>query len=160
MKTEALKQHHWLQQLVGEWICESECVTEPGKPPEKFVGSENVRMLGSLWLLCEGYGEMPGGGTATTMMTLGYDALQQRFVGTWVGSMMTHLWIYDGSLDAGENVLTLNTEGPCCASEGKLVRQRDVIELKDADQRLLTSYLLEEDGKWLPFMTAHYRRKK
>lgn len=25
---------------------------------------------------------------------------------------MNYLWIYDGSLDAAEKVLTLNTEGP------------------------------------------------
>jgi hypothetical protein len=158
MKIEPRKQHEWLQQWVGEWTYESECVTEPGKPPEKFNGSESVRSLGGLWLLCEACGEMPDGEAATMLMTLGYDSRQQRFVGTWVASMMTHLWIYDGSLDAQEKVLTLNTEGPCCASEGKLVKQRDVIEVISPHQRTLTSYLLDENGEWQTFMTSHYRR--
>lgn len=160
MKTEPLKQHEWLQQLLGEWSYESECVMEPGKPPETFKGSESVRTLGGLWVLCEGCGEMPGGGTATMLMTLGYDPLRQRFIGTWVGSMMNHLWVYDGSLDAEEKVLTLNAEGPSCAGDGKLIKYRDVIELKGSDQRLLTSHMLGEDGEWQSFMTAHYRRKK
>jgi hypothetical protein len=160
MKIEPLKQHEWLQQLLGEWTYESECVMEPGKPPETFNGSESVRGLGGLWVLCEGHGEMPGGGTPSMLMTLGYDPRQQRFVGTWVGSMMTHLWVYDGSLDAEEKVLTLNAEGPSCAGDGKLIKYRDVIELKGGDQRVLTSHMLDEDGEWRSFMTAHYRRKK
>ncbi len=48
MNTEPQKEHEWLQQLLGEWTYESECMTEPGKPPEKFQGSEHVRALGDL----------------------------------------------------------------------------------------------------------------
>lgn len=47
----------------------------------------------------------------TTIMTIGYDPHRQRFVGTFVASMMTHLWMYEGALDDGERVLTLETEG-------------------------------------------------
>ena len=61
---------------------------------------------------------MPGGGPATTLMTLGYDPEKKRFVGTWIGSMMTHLWIYDGALDAAGKVLTLDAEGPSFAGDG------------------------------------------
>jgi hypothetical protein len=42
MKTEPQKEHEWLQRLVGEWTYESDCSMEPGKPPEKFEGSESV----------------------------------------------------------------------------------------------------------------------
>jgi hypothetical protein len=160
MTTEVQKEHEWLQQWVGEWAYECECVMKPGKPPETFKGSESVRTLGGFWVLCDGRGEMPGGGMAAMLMTLGYDSRQQRFVGSWAGSMMGHLWVYDGSLDAQKNVLTLNTEGPCCASDGKLVKQRDIIEVKNADRRLLNSYLLGEDGEWQLFMTTHYQRIK
>lgn len=55
--------------------------------------TESVRSLGGLWILAEGQSEMPGGGAATTMMTLGYDAQKQRYVGTWIGSMRTCLWV-------------------------------------------------------------------
>lgn len=159
MNTEPEKEHHWLDQLVGEWTYESKVACEPGKPEESFKGTETVRSLGGLWIVCEGRGEMPGGGTATTMMTLGYDPARGRYVGTWVGSMMTWLWLYDGSMDAEQKVLTLESEGPGF-TEGKLAKYRDVIELKDSDHRLLTSHVLGDDGTWNCFMTAHYRRKK
>ncbi len=158
MTTEPQKEHEWLQQLVGAWACESECVMEPGKAPQKFKGSETVRSLGGLWVLLEGRGEMPGGGMATMLMTLGYDPRTKRYVGTWVGSMMTHLWLYDGSLDPEGRVLTLNAEGPSCADEGKITKYQDVIEIKSRDHRVLTSRMLGDDGDWHQFMTAHYRR--
>ena len=154
------KQHQWLQQLVGEWVSEADATMEPGKPPEKFNGTESVRSLGGLWTLAEGQCEMPGGGTGTTMMTLGYDPQNKRYVGTFIGSMMTHLWVYDGALDSAERVLTLAAEGPSMAAEGKMGKYRDVIEFKSDDHRVLTSHMLGDDGTWHEFMTASYRRKK
>jgi len=160
MKTEPQKEHQWLQKLVGEWTYETEATMEPGKPPERFKGTERVRSLGGLWILAEGQEEMPGGGVETMMMTLGYDPQQQRHVGTWIGSRMTHLWVCDGELDAAEGVLTLNSEGPGMAVEGQMAKYKDVIELKSDDHRLLTAHVLNDDGTWHHFMTTTYRRKQ
>ena len=160
MKAEPQPEHRWLQQLVGEWTSEGEANMGPGKPPEKFTSTETVRSLGGLWVLGESQGEMPGGGTATMQITLGYDPLKKRFVGTWIGSMMTYLWVYEGSLDATRKILTLNAEGPSMGDEGKLVKYRDVIEIKSDDHRVLTSHMLGDDGAWRQFMVAHYRRSK
>ena len=160
MKTEPQKEHQWLQRFIGEWTFEGEAMMEPGQPPAKFTGTESVRSLGDLWFLAEGQGEMPGGGAATTLLTLGYDSQKQRYVGTWIGSMMTHLWVCEGELDADERVLTLNAEGPSMASEGKMTQYKDVIEFKSDDHRVLTSHMLSDDGNWQQFMTANYRRKK
>jgi Protein of unknown function (DUF1579) len=160
MKSQPQKQHEWLQKLVGEWTYEADCTMGPDQPPEKFKGSESVRSLGGVWVLCEGRGEMPDGGMATTLMTLGYDPQKKRYVGTWIGSMMTHLWVYDGALDAAEKVLTLDTEGPDFAAKGKMAQYKDVIEFKNDDHRLLASHMLGDDGQWHGFMTANYLRKK
>ena len=155
---EPQKEHQWLQKLVGEWTFESECVMGPDQPPMKSSGSESVRSLGGLWTLGEGQGEMPGGGIGTTLMTLGYDPARKRFVGTFIGSMMTHLWVYDGALDPDGKVLTLDAEGPSFTGDGKLVKYQDIIEFKSDDHRVLSSQMLGDDGKWLRFMTANYRR--
>jgi hypothetical protein len=94
------------------------------------------------------------------MMTLGYDPQRKRYVGTWIGSMMTPLWVYDGALDAAERVLALQTEGPSMAAEGRMAKYKDVIEFKSDDERVLTSHIQGDDGQWHGFMTANYRRKK
>jgi hypothetical protein len=159
MNAEPQKEHQWLQKLVGEWTYEAECNMGPDQAPHKSKGSETVRTLGGLWVVCEGQCEMPGVGSGTTMMTLGYDPQKKRYVGTWIGSMMTHLWSYDGELDAAGKVLTLNAEGPDMCTEGKIGKYRDMIELKSDGQRVLTSHMLGDDGKWHQFMTATYRRK-
>ncbi|HYD83974.1 MAG TPA: DUF1579 domain-containing protein, partial [Opitutus sp.] len=153
-------EHAWLQKLVGNWSFESECMGEPGQPTEKQRGTETVKALGGLWIVGEGQGGMPGGGTANMMITLGFDPQRNRFVGTWVGSMMTHLWVYEGELDAAKRVLTLNAEGPSFADPAKRAKYQDIIEIKSDDHRTLSSRTLGEDGKWTHFMTAHYRRTK
>jgi hypothetical protein len=159
MKTEPQKEHQWLQRLVGEWTLEGEAM-EPGQPPAKYTGTESVRSLGGLWILAEGQGEIPGVGAATWIMTLGYDPQKKRYVGTWIGSMMTHLWVYNGELDPDGRVLTLDAEGPNMTAEGKMTKFKDVIEFKSDDHRMLTSHMLGDDGKWQQLMTATYRRKK
>ena len=66
------REHQWLQRMVGEWTCEATASMGPDKPAETCRGTESVRTLGGLWILAVGQGEMPGGGTATTQMALGY----------------------------------------------------------------------------------------
>jgi hypothetical protein len=160
MQAEPQPEHRWLEKLVGEWTYETEAAMGPDKPPEKFKGFEVVRSLGGVWVICEGRGDMPGGGTGLTIMTLGYDPAKKRFVGTFIGSMMTNLWVYDGGLDAAGKKLTLDAEGPSFAGDGKTALYKDAIEFKSDDERVLTSHMLGDDGNWHGFMTATYRRKK
>ncbi|HZN64811.1 MAG TPA: DUF1579 domain-containing protein [Tepidisphaeraceae bacterium] len=161
MKVEPQKEHRWLQKFVGDWVMEDAKAEGPGgdKPHPKWV--ETVRSLHGVWVVAEGRGEMPdGGGPATTMMTLGFDPRVGHFVGTWLGSMMTHLWVYSGTLDPSGRVLSLDAEGPDFADLAKPNRKyKDVHEFRGDDHRVLTSHLLGDDGKWTQFMTAHYRRK-
>lgn len=160
MHVEPQKEHEWLQQLIGEWEYEHETAMGPDQPPTKFRGVDRVRSLGDVWVLCEGEGEMPGGGVGRTLMTLGYDPAKKRFVGTFIGSMMTNLWIYDGALDAAGKTLTLDTEGPSFIDATKMAKYQDIIEFQSADHRLLYAQTQGDDGQWRRFMTAHYHRKK
>jgi hypothetical protein len=160
VQAEPQKEHQWLQQLVGEWTSEAECSMGPGQPSTKSYGTERVRMVGGLWMVGEGQGEMPGGGTATMIMTLGYDPQKKRYLGTWIGSMMTHMWHYDGEMDASDRILTLSAEGPSMAGDGTMAKYQDIIEIKSKDHRTLSSRVLGPDGTWNHFMTAHYRRRK
>ncbi len=159
MQATPQKEHQWLDALVGEWISEIECVMEPGKPAEISHGTERVRSLGGLWIVAEGQGDMPGVGPATSLLTLGYDPQRKRYVGSFIASMMTHQWLYDGGLDAAGR-LALDTEGPGMAGDGSTAKYRDVMEVVDRDHRTLTSHMLGDGGQWQVFMTARYRRTK
>jgi hypothetical protein len=157
MKADVAKEHLWLSKFVGDWTMEAECLMGPDQPPVKTTGVQATRMLGNLWMIAEGEGECPDGSTAQSIITLGYDPQKQRFVGTFIASMMTHLWPYEGKLDG--NVLTLDSEGPSFTGEGPMVKYQDIIEHVDDDHWILRSRMPGEDGQWIQFMTAHYRRK-
>jgi hypothetical protein len=159
MQAEPQAEHRWLERLVGDWKFEAEAI-EPGKPPQRATGSESVRTLNGLWYVAEGQGEMPGGGPATTLMTLGYDPAKGRYVGTWIGSMMTHMWVYDGVMSDDGTALELHARGPDFENPGQLASYKDVIEFRSDDHRLLSSWTQDARGEWHRFMTAEYRRLK
>jgi hypothetical protein len=151
-------EHDWLQQLVGEWTYETEMSSGADQSAEKASGTETVRSLNGLWVIAEAAGEMPGCGKVTMLITLGYDPRKQRYIGTWVGSMMPNLWLYDGELDA-DQTLTLISEGPSMMDDQKMAQYKDAIAFQSPDQRTMTSSVLGEDGQWHPFMMVTYRRK-
>lgn len=165
MFAEPQQKHQWLQKLVGEWTYEGECPMGPDQSPSRYQGTERVLSIGGMWVLGEGEGEMPGGGTARMLITLGYDPNRKRYVGTWVGSMMAYLWVYEGELDASGKVLTLNSVGPLFGSDGtpdwsRMIQYKDVIEFHDDDHRTFSGHMLGEDGQWVQIMSSEYRRVK
>ena len=151
-------EHEWLLQLVGDWEFETECKMGPVQPPMKSTGKQTTRALGSLWMLGEMENVGPDGQPMRSVITLGFDPAKQRFVGTFVASCMTHLWPYDGQLDAARKTLTLDSEGPSLSDDGTMAKYEDIIEIIDKDQYLLLSKFQNADGSWTQFMSGKYTR--
>lgn len=151
-------QHGWLLRLLGDWTYEIEAQGPPGQPAMRARGVERVRALGGFWVIGESEGEMPGGVQARMVVTIGYDPRARRFRGSWVGSMMPQMFVYDGALDAACRTLTLDSEGPAMTGEGD-ARYRDVVELRDDDTRVVTSEMQGADGGWTRIMTATFKRR-
>jgi hypothetical protein len=158
MQAKPEKEHEWLKQLLGDWTMTGEAEMGPDQPACKTTATETVCSLGELWIVAEAEGEMPGGGMADMRMTLGYDPAKKAFVGNWVGSMMTTMFVYEGKLDTSGKVLALDTEGPSFTGDGTTARYQDVITIKSPDERTLHSQVLQPDGSWKRFMLATYRR--
>jgi hypothetical protein len=142
------KEHEWLHQLVGEWTWES----------EGHHGTETVRSLGGIWIVAEGHGNAADGTASTSVMTLGYSAEKNKYVGTFIASMMTDFWLYEGFIDRDSNALVLDTEGPSVADPSRRARYKDTIRIIDKDNRVMSSSYQGESGAWLEFMTLRYRR--
>lgn len=158
MFAEPQAEHNWLQTLVGRWTFDSDCIMGPDQEPSKSEGSVMVRTLGGLWVIADCEGSGPDGSPWNSILTLGYDPAAQRYLGTFIGSMMTHLWLYSGSVDASGKRLVLDTEGPSF-NGGGMVKYQDIVEIVSDDHWILSSQLLGDDGKWQVFMTAHHRRQ-
>ncbi|ANL20978.1 MULTISPECIES: DUF1579 domain-containing protein [Rhizobium] len=149
---EVLKEHSFLERLVGDWSVSA---------PEMSDGNdwaETVRSLHGIWFVAEGTGHMPDGKPATTILTLGYNAEKNKYVGSWIGSMMDYMWVYEGEVDASGNVLDLYTTGPDFSGDG-FADYRECITFVDDNHRTFTSSARQEDGSWKQFMEAHYIRK-
>jgi len=56
-------------------------------------------------------------------------------VGAWVGLILTHLWVYNGALDAAGSMLTLDPRGPAWPGTG---RRRITCELWDNESAVGT----------------------
>lgn len=154
MKATITSEHDWLRRLVGDWRFEM-----PEPDGAGLSGTESVRLLGDAWLLAEGRGQMPDYGPTQTLLTLGYDPEQRAFVGSWIGSMMNHLWIYrGGTLDADRRLLTLPSEGPAFDGSGRIAQYRDEIEIVGDGERLLHGNVQDAEGRWTRFMTTRYVR--
>lgn len=155
---EPVKEHKWLEQLTGEWESETECFM-PGAEGVKGKLTESAKMMGGFWLITNGTGEVMKM-KMTTLLTLGYDAEKKKYVGTWVDSMTSTLWNYEGTVDESGKKLTLETEGPCPLKGGKTGKFREVVEILDKDHKVFTSSMQGDDGKWVLGMKMTSTRKK
>ncbi len=139
------EQHEWLKQLAGEWESESEIYMEPGKPPIKSKGTETARMIGGFWLQGENKGTIMDQ-PMTGILTVGFDPETKQYVGTWVDSMTSHLWKYEGKVDETGKTLTLATRGPCPKKPG------NAIELQGSDrvegQGSQGVHVIDAGGRW------------
>ena len=153
MHTEPQQEHRWLERLVGDWALAMTGSCGPEEPEAQFTGADHVRSLGGMWVVCEGTM-----GDAHTLMTLGYDPARQCYVGSFLGTMMAHLWVYEGRLDASGQALELFADGPDFRTPGTVAKYRDTIAFQGDDLRTLSSHVLGDDGEWHHFMTATYRR--
>lgn len=149
-------EHGWLHRLLGTWRYEMEA-TGPDGTMLRGEGRETVRSLGGFWVIGEAEGTMPGCGPGRWVITLGWNPAARRFLGSWVGSMMAHMFVYDGALSEDGRSLTLENEGPSFTGEGT-ARYRDVVTLEGDDLRLMHSEVQGADGGWTRFVTMRFRR--
>jgi hypothetical protein len=150
------QEHEWLEQLVGQWTIEQKC-TMPDGTASVSGGQMTCRSVGGLWLIAESSGPSAESDPWHCIMTLGYDPAQNCYVGTFIGSMMTHLWPYRGTRDAASPRLTLDSEGPKFDGTGT-TKYRDTLEIISPDKWLFYGEVLRDDGTWFRMMDGEHRR--
>lgn len=146
-------EHFALERMVGTWDVKSS-VTGPDAN-----WTETCHSLDGMWYVAEGEGDVPGG-TARTVLTVGYDPDKRKYVGTWIGSMVSMLWVYEGEFSGDGNTLSLYTTGPDCEIDGRIAEYREQIIFQDNDHRLFTSATKQPDGSWKTFQDLEYTRKR
>ena len=158
MGTKPIREHEWLNKLVGDWRTETEMWMAPGQPPMKSSGTEKVRNSGGLWAVAEGRTEMPNGTPVEYVAALGYDVSFKEYRGCWFGSMSSHLWKQAGELSDDGRTMTLSCVGPNMYRDGETANYRDVIEIIDENHRTMASYGEDENGQMQQHMRVTYTR--
>lgn len=150
-------EHEVLKGQVGTWDATVEAWMAPGQPPSLSKGVETNTLLGGLWLVTDfksQFMSQPFEGHGVT----GYDPGKKKYVGTWIDSMSQGLSLSESAYDAATKTMTGWMEGPDMS--GKMMKMREVAELKDPDTRVFTMYMTGADGKEVPSMRITYKRRK
>ena len=157
MQPQPTSEHEFFNDMLGQWTMEHVCDMGPDQPSSTSHGTMTAKTLGGLWIIIDCEGDVPEGGKWESQFTLGYDPQEKRFLGTFVASMMTHLWLYSGQLDASRRRLVLDAHGPKFDGTG-MANYQDIFEVVDHDHWILRSQIQNEDGTWTPFLEGHHRR--
>ena len=89
--------HKVLASMVGSWITKIKSWTEPDKPPMESTGtSEQKMVLGGRFLQQDFTGEMMGS-PFTGIGVTGYDNHTKKYVSTWIDSMSTGIYFFEGT---------------------------------------------------------------
>ena len=112
--------------------------------------TETIEPLGELWVVTRAEG--PGGeAPVRSMTTFGYDPALGKFVGSYVDTIQTRMWTYEGFLDESGTVLTFETEGPSMADPEGTTLYRDQYILEGADTKRIVTSAQDENGAWVQF---------
>lgn len=152
------RDQRWLKQLVGEWDTQWKMYLQPEQPPLEATGTDSVRALGGNWIIAEAEStvmDAPFSG----ILSLGYDAQEERFHGTWIDSYGGTMWVYKGTVNESGDTLTLETDGPSLEVPGKTTRYREVIRITGEKTRTFHSSYESEDGEWVRIVEIAFRRK-
>jgi hypothetical protein len=152
------KPHELLAKLTGSWITKTRAWMEPDKPPMEGTGiCEQKMLLDGRYLQQEYAGEMTGN-TFTGINLIGYDNHTKKYVSTWIDSMSTGIYYFEG---------TGNTDGKTITQEcsyddpvrGPTV-WRSVTNIVDNNTLEYEMYITSKEGKEEKMMEMTVRRKK
>lgn len=112
--------HAVLKQLEGNWKVESKLWIDPEGQPEVSKGkASNKMILGGRYLTSTFKGTMMGKPFEGQSLT-GYDNVSKKYFSTWVDSMNTGLFKSEGSANADNSQITLDSTFTCPVTRAPL----------------------------------------
>jgi hypothetical protein len=157
---EVTKEHKILKRDVGVWEAEMKMWSGgPDSEPMVAKGMERNRMLGEIWLITSFEGELGGQKFIGHGMT-GYNPAKEKFVGTWIDNMETHINHMEGTYDEKADELTMIMTGIDPATK-KETKAKTVTRFPDRNTRVFTMFMAvpgEDDG-WVKSMEINYKRR-
>lgn len=150
--------HKMLASMAGSWTTKIKSWCEPNKPPVESTGTcEQKMVLGGRFLQQEFSGEMMGS-PFTGIGVIGYDNHTKKYVSTWMDSMGTAIFFFEGTASADGKTITQETRyddpirGP--------MKCRSVTKIVDDNTHVFEMYGTDKSGKEEKMMEITYTRKR
>ncbi len=150
-------QHKLLASMVGTWTTKTKSWMDPNQPPMESDGSCDHRMLlEGRFLRQECAGDMMGQ-PFTGIGLNGYDNHTNKYVSTWMDSMGTGIYFFEGTASADGKTITQESsyDDPI---EGHL-KLRAVTKIVDENSHFFEMFSTGKSGKEAKMMAIMYTRK-
>ncbi len=150
--------HKMLASLVGSWTTKTKGWMEPDKPPMEGTGTcEQKMILGGRYLQQDYSSEMMGS-PFTGINVIGYDNHTKKFVSTWIDSMSTGIYYFEGNASADGKTITqrCSCDDPV---QGPII-WRSVTKFVDDDTQEYEMYITPKAGKEKKMMEMTVTRKR
>ena len=145
------EQQH-LKQHAGVWDANLKITGEPGGEPMTMKGTMTGTLIcNGAWLVEEFKSDTFQGHGIT-----GYDPHKKKYVNVWVDSESPSFQMGEGTGSADGKTITMMVEG--ADASGKIVKTREVTEMKGEQSRTFTIYEIGADGKEKVGLTIDYTR--
>ncbi len=151
-------QHRELAKMAGSWTTKSKGWMEPDKPPMESAGfCEQKMILNGRYLQQEYTGEMMGN-TFDGINLIGYDNHTKKYVSTWIDSMSTGIYYFEGTASADGKTITQE-----CAYNDPVRGPsvwRSVTRIVDDNTLRYEMYITSKGGKEEKMMEMTVARKQ
>ena len=150
--------HKVLASMAGSWNTKTKAWMEPNKPPMESTGTcEQKMLLGGRYLQQEYNGEIMGS-PFTGINLIGYDNHTKKYVSTWIDSMSTGIYYFEGTASADGKTITQESsyDDPV---RGPMV-WRSVTRIVDDNTLEYEMYLTPKGGKKEKMMEMTVTRKQ
>ena len=137
--------HKLLASMVGSWTTKTKSWMEPNKPPMETTGTcEQKMILGGRFLQQEYTGDMMGN-RFTGINVIGYDNHTKKYVSTWIDSMSTGIYFFQGTASPDGKTITQesNYDDPV---RGPMI-WRSVTRIVDDNTLVYEAYGIGKGGK-------------
>jgi hypothetical protein len=137
--------HAVLARMAGSWMTRTKGWMEADKPPTETTGTcEQKMILDGRFLLQDYKGDMMGS-PFTGINLIGYDNHTRKYVSTWIDSMSTGIYCFEGT--AGEDGKTITQESRYDDPIRGPMTWRSVTRIVDDDTLVYEAYSTVKGGK-------------
>ncbi len=150
--------HKALGSMAGTWNAKMRSWMDPGQPPVESTGVSETKMIfGGRFLQMDYEGDMMGR-PFTGLGVTGYDNHTKKYVSTWIDSMGTAIFFFEGTGSTDGKTITQK-----CRYDDPIkgpMTWRSVTTIVDENTHLFEMYGTDKSGKEEKMMEITYTRKR